>query len=84
MVIQPERNSRMREKILEVLKEENEEIVEDLDRDLLTSGILDSFDIVNLVVMLEEALSINIDVEMVTPENFQTAGSIIRMLEGIM
>ena len=43
----------MREKILEVLKEENEEIVEDLDRDLLTSGILDSFDIVNLVVMLE-------------------------------
>ena len=61
----------MREKILEVLKEENEEIVEDLDRDLLTSGILDSFDIVNLVVMLEEALSINIDVEMVTPENFQ-------------
>lgn len=69
---------------MEVLKEENEEIVEDLDRDLLTSGILDSFDIVNLVVMLEEALSINIDVEMVTPENFQTAGSIIRMLEGIM
>lgn len=74
----------MREKILEVLKEQNEEIVDDLDRDLLTSGILDSFDIVNLVVMLEEALSINIDVEMVTPENFQTAGSIIRMLEGIM
>ena len=74
----------MREKILEVLKEEIEEIVEDLDRDLLTSGILDSFDIVNLVVILEEALSINIDVEMVTPENFQTAGSIIRMLEGIM
>ncbi len=69
---------------MEVLKEQNEEIVEDLDRDLLTSGILDSFDIVNLVVMLEEALSINIDVEMVTPENFQTAGSIIRMLEGIM
>ncbi len=69
---------------MEVLKEQNEEIVDDLDRDLLTSGILDSFDIVNLVVMLEEALSINIDVEMVTPENFQTAGSIIRMLEGIM
>lgn len=74
----------MREKILEVLKAENEEIVEDLDRDLLTSGILDSFDIVNLVVALEEALSISIDVEMVTPENFQTARSIIKMLEDIM
>ena len=73
----------MKEKILEVLRAENEEIVEDLDRDLLASGILDSFDIVNLVVALEEALGISIDVEMVTPENFQTADSIIRMLEGI-
>lgn len=73
----------MREKILEVLKEENEEIVEDLDRDLLASGILDSFDIVNLVVALEEALGISIDVELVSPENFQTAESIIRMIEGI-
>lgn len=74
----------MREKILEVLKAENEEIVEDLNRDLLASGILDSFDIVNLVVSLEEALGISIDVEMVSPENFQNAESIIRMIEGIM
>lgn len=74
----------MREKIIEVLKAENEEIVEDLNRDLLASGILDSFDIVNLVVSLEEALGISIDVEMVSPENFQNAESIIRMIEGIM
>lgn len=73
----------MREKILEVLKAENEEIVEDLDRDLLASGILDSFDIVNLVVALEEALGISIDVELVSPENFQTAESIIKMIEDI-
>lgn len=73
----------MRDKILEVLKAENEEIVEDLNRDLLESGILDSFDIVNLVVALEEALGVSIDVEMVSPENFQTAESIISMIEGI-
>ncbi len=73
----------MRDKILEVLKAENEELVEDLNRDLLESGILDSFDIVNLVVALEEALGVSIDVEMVSPENFQTAESIIRMIEGI-
>lgn len=74
----------MREKIIEVLKTENDEIVEDMERDLLASGVLDSFDIVNLVVALEEALDINIDVEMVSPENFQTAQSIIRMVEGIL
>lgn len=74
----------MREKIIEVLKTENDEIVEDMERDLLASGVLDSFDIVNLVVALEEALGISIDVEMVSPENFQTAQSIIRMVEGIL
>lgn len=74
----------MREKIIEVLKTENDEIVEDMERDLLASGVLDSFDIVNLVVALEEALDISIDVEMVSPENFQTAQSIIRMVEGIL
>lgn len=68
---------------MEVLKAENEELVEDLNKDLLESGILDSFDIVNLVVALEEALGVSIDVEMVSPENFQTAESIIRMIEGI-
>ncbi len=74
----------MREKIVEVLKNENEEITEDLNRDLLASGILDSFDIVNLVVALEDALGISIDVELVSPENFQTAEAIIKMIEGIM
>lgn len=74
----------MREKIIEVLKTENDEIVEDMERDLLASGVLDSFDIVNLVVALEESLGISIDVEMVSPENFQTAQSIIRMVEGIL
>ena len=45
----------MRERILKVLAEINEEVVEDLDRDLLATGILDSFELVNMVVELEEA-----------------------------
>lgn len=74
----------MREKIIEQLKEINEEIVEDLDRDLLASGILDSFDIVNLVVTLEEAFDIEIEVDLVIPDNFRTAESIISLLENIL
>lgn len=74
----------MKEKILRVLKENNEEIVEDMDRDLLASGILDSFDIVDLVVDLEENFSIQIDVGLVTPDNFRTANSIIRFMENIL
>lgn len=74
----------MREKIIEQLKEFNEKIVEDLDKDLLASGILDSFDLVSLFVALEEAFEIEIAVELVTPDNFRTAESIIRLLENIL
>lgn len=74
----------MNEKIMEVLAEFNEELVEDLDRDLIASEILDSFDIVKLVVELEEAFDITIDVDLVTPENFQTANSIVKMVESIV
>ena len=53
----------MKEEILEVLRESNEEIVEDMDRDLLASGIFDSYDIVRLVEDFEEAYSRQIDVD---------------------
>lgn len=74
----------MRERILEVLAEINEEIVEDLDKDLLASGVLDSFELVNLVVELEEMLDIEIDAELVTPDNFQSCNMIIKLLESIL
>lgn len=74
----------MREKIIEQLKEFKEEIVEDLGRDLLASEILDSFDVVNLFVALEEAFDIEISAELITPDNFRTAESIISLLEKIL
>ncbi|MCH5270297.1 MAG: hypothetical protein J1E83_06055 [Lachnospiraceae bacterium] len=74
----------MREKILEQLKEINEEIVEDLDRDLLASGILDSFGIVDMVVELEETFDTVIEIDLVTPDNFRTAESIIKLMESIL
>lgn len=74
----------MREKILEQLKEINAEIVEDLDRDLLASGILDSFGIVDMVVELEETFDTVIEIDLVTPDNFRTAESIIKLMESIL
>ena len=67
-----------------MLSERNEEIVEDVEKDLLASGILDSFDIVNLVMELEEAFDVSIDVDMVTPDNFRTANAICAMMEKIL
>lgn len=74
----------MREKVLEVLEEFNEEITEDLERNLLAENILDSFDIVTLVMHLEDAFDITIDVDEVTPENFSTVENIIAMISKIV
>lgn len=74
----------MKEKLMKILEEINEEIVEDTSRDLLASGILDSFGIVEMVVDLEEAFDIVIDVDLVTPENFRTVDSIIALMESLL
>lgn len=74
----------MKSKIIEVLSNYNEEITEDMNRDLFASDILDSFDIVKLVVELEETLGIEIDIDDVSPENFQTADAIIALVLSIV
>ena len=46
--------------------------------------MLDSFQIIDLVEMFEEAFDIEIDAELVVVENFQTKEAIMEMLEGIL
>ena len=74
----------MKEKIIEVLGEFNEDIVDNLEQDLLASEILDSFEIVKLVVELEDAFDIEIAVEDVTAVNFRDAESIIKLIESYL
>ena len=74
----------MKEKVLEILAEVNEEILDYAGDNLVESGLLDSFQIIDLVEMFEETFDIEIDAELVIVENFQTKEAIIEMLEGIL
>ena len=74
----------MKDKILTILSEIDGEISKNPEVNLLASGIIDSFEIVNLVVELEEAFDIEIDPELVVPDNFQTLDAIVEMMEGIV
>ena len=74
----------METKVLEILAEINEEILEYDGDSLVESGLLDSFQIVDLVGMLEEEIDIEIDAELVVVENFETKEAIIKMLEGFL
>lgn len=74
----------MEEKVLELLAEVNEDIL-DYDGDsLIDDGLLDSFQIVDLVGMFEEEFDIEIDAELVIVENFETKEAIINMLKDIL
>ena len=69
-----------KEKVVNVLQTVNSDIKND-DTDLLASGLLDSFDIVNLVSQLEEAFTVEIEPTDIVPENFRTVAAIAALME---
>lgn len=60
----------MRDSILEALKRVNEDVDFESSEDFIEDGLLDSFDIVNLVEELEDEFSIEIGGTDIIPENF--------------
>lgn len=74
----------MRERILKVLIEANKEIENNPDANFLTEGLLDSFEIVNLVMDLEDEFEIEIDPEDVIPDNFDTLDAITMLIEKVV
>lgn len=69
-----------KEKVTAVLQKINSDIKND-DTDLLAAGLLDSFDIVNLVSLLEDTFGIEIDPRYIVPENFRTISAIAVLME---
>lgn len=72
----------MEAKIDKILSEINEEIVTYNGREnLFDAGLMDSFQVIDLVVMLEEAFDIEIDAEDVIIENFANKDAIIGLVK---
>lgn len=69
----------MKEKIIEIIEDITGEVVEE-DTDLIEEGILDSFDIVSLLLELEEAFDVKIDVAELLPENFKSLNTIENLI----
>lgn len=74
----------IREKVLEAICEVNDEVMENQDKDLLLNGIIDSFDIVGIMIELEDAFNIEIDAEKVTPDNFRKVDDIVQLIESFL
>lgn len=72
----------MKEKIIEILTNLRPEF--DFTQegvDFIEEGMLDSFDMVNLVTDLDSAFGISIDGVDILPENFATVESIAQLLK---
>lgn len=74
----------MEEHILAVLEEINEEIVSYDGDNLFDAGILDSFQVMDLVNDLEDEFDIEIDAKYVVEENFLTKEAIIELVMSII
>ncbi len=71
----------MNEQILAMLKELRPEFDFSDSDDFVIDGLLDSFDIISLVSMLEEKYNIKVDGLDIIPENFSSIDTMIALVQ---
>ena len=71
----------MRDRILAILKEIRMDIDFEHEELLIDDGILDSFDIISIVNEFNNTFEIDIDVEDLEPENFNTVEAMQALIE---
>lgn len=69
------------EDILEILNEVRPDVDFENEKLLIDDGILDSFDIITIVSEFNETFDIDIDVEDLEPENFNTVEAMKDLIE---
>lgn len=72
----------MKEKIKEIIEDVTGEAVEDTT-EIIEEGILDSFDIVTLVIELNDAFGVKIQVSKLLPENFANVLAIEKLIKSL-
>lgn len=70
----------MTKEIMDILQDYKQNIPDDPSVNILDNGIIDSFDIVNIVVALESHFHISVEAEDILPENFQSIDAIANMM----
>jgi acyl carrier protein len=70
----------MKDRVLGILKEVRPEFDFGEGIDFIESGMLDSLDIINLVVSLDSHFAISIDGLDILPENFSSIQAIVKLL----
>ena len=67
----------MRDKVLEILLDIRPDVDFENEKLLIDDKVLDSFDIISIISDLNEAFNIDINVDDLVPENFNTLDAIV-------
>ncbi|MDL2347362.1 acyl carrier protein [Campylobacter hyointestinalis] len=69
------------QEIIEILKSIRSDVDFENGKNLVSDGIITSFDILQIVMELEEKFDIEIEPQYIEPENFNSAKAIKEMIE---
>ena len=71
----------MREKVIKILEDVRADIdFNNLDKKLMDDEMLDSFDIISIVGEFNEAFGVDISVDDLLPENFNTPEAMVKLI----
>ncbi|MBR5930685.1 MAG: acyl carrier protein [Lachnospiraceae bacterium] len=71
----------MKEDLREILMDIRPDVDFDNETELIDGGILESMDIVAIVGEIKEAFDVTIGIEQLIPENFNSEGAILALIE---
>ncbi|MBR6337321.1 MAG: acyl carrier protein [Ruminococcus sp.] len=71
----------MKEQLMEILEELRPDVDFENEKQLITDGVLDSFDIVSLVGSLNDEFDIEIQVGNLVPDNFNSIEGMMALIE---
>lgn len=74
----------MKNRILAILKEIQEEILNYEDDNMILDGVINSFQILEIIAVLEEEFDIEIDAQYIVAENFANKEAIIALVEKLL
>lgn len=69
------------DKLLEILKEIRPDVDFENETELIDEGILDSFDVVSIISEIDDAFGVQIRINELEPENFNSAEAIWNLIE---
>lgn len=68
-------------KLIEILQSFNPSITDGMEKKIVTDGVIDSVDIVSLISELEDAFGIEIPMEDIVEDNFDTVDAMWAMIQ---